>query len=133
MATDQDLMGFGLNALLASRLADCASTINITPAASGSSYATSTIIQGNQFLTYSTSATGGWLGIPAIGGSDNAARIADGFIFMNIGAGAVTLAVVNNTVTLWVAGTATSQTTVAKGHTLSFWPVSINHWASILG
>jgi len=135
MATDQDLMGFGLNAFAASRLADSSSTQAITPAASGSTYATSTILQGNQFFTYSTAATGGWIGLPVVGGSDNAARIADDFTFLNLGAGAVTVACPTG-VTLWLSGTAgitTAGATVAKGHTLQFIAANTTNWAGFLG
>jgi hypothetical protein len=130
MSIDQNLMGLGLPGPLAQRLASAGTgPIAITP--KGSSYATSQLIGGKQYLTFATGAgTAAWLGLPVVGG-DNGPDIGDDFIIHNGNSGPLTVAVAAG-VTVNMTGSQTNQFTIAGFKTAQVWIASTTQWVGSL-
>jgi hypothetical protein len=127
MSLDQNLMGLGLPAPLAMRLATGGTgPVNFT-ATSGAA-----TIGGKQFLTFVNSGSGN-VTLPKVGGADNAPEVADDFVIHNGLGGNVTL-VIPSGVTLNVAGaqysTATAFT-IGSFHTLTAWVQSATQWFGV--
>lgn len=126
MSLDLNLMGLGMTGPLAVRVATGGSgPVAITP--KGSSYATSQLIGGKQFLTFASGApTAAWLGLPGVGG-DQGPEVADDFVIHNGNSGALTVAV-GAGVTVNMKGVQTSQFTIAGFSTAQVWVVSATQW-----
>ena len=126
MSTDQVLMGMGLPAGLAARIAN-AGTGPVLQAAGTGNQAATTPIGGKQFVVFIGSpGTGGSLRLPQFGGSDFAAEIADDFTIHNgVNANVTIYAPLNATVN--IGGTQYSGNTgivLAAFKTLSYWPIN---------
>lgn len=125
MNTANDLMGFGLPPLLASRLSDSGIGV-INPVATGTTATGGFKIVGSQYTTAFTTAGSQQAAVlPAVGG-DAGALIGDDFTISNVSSTALLVFTPTN-VTLNVAGaqvTNTSAITVAQFHTLSAWAIS---------
>lgn len=121
MSLDQNLMGLGMPAALAMRLAS-GGTGPITTASG-------VTIRGKQFITYVN--TSGTVTLPAVGGSDNAAEVADDFVIHNGTAGNVTVSIPSG-VTVNIGGSAlTSAFTLTTFQTITMWVVSTTQWFGI--
>lgn len=130
MALDQNLMGLGLPAPLAIRVAN-GGTGPVTIAAAGTSTATGTQIRGKQFVTYVGSGSG-WAALPTVGGSDNAAEIADDFVIHNGLSSNLTVGIPTG-VTVNIGGSnITSQFTITTAKTFTGWVVSTTQWFGIV-
>jgi len=125
MATDQLLMGLGLNSMLAARLCDTSGSITV--AAAGSSTATSYQVKGTQFTVFVGSGSG-WVALPTVGGSDNAAQIGDQFVIGNGLSSSLTVGIASG-VTVNISGSAiTSQFTITTLKTFTGFPISTTQW-----
>jgi hypothetical protein len=130
MTLDANLMGLGMAPALAQRVASAGTgPIAITP--KGSSYATSQLIGGKQYLTFATGApTASWLGLPVVGG-DTGPDFGDDFIIHNGNSGSMTVAV-GTGVTVNMSGSQTSQFTIAGFKTAQVWVISTTQWMGSL-
>lgn len=130
MSVDQNLMGLGMPAALAVRIAS-AGTGPIGITAKGSSLSTGTQIGGKQFITYVTG-TGGWVSLPASGG-DMGPELGDDFIIHNALSSSASLTVgIPTGVTVNISGTAyTASYTLVTLKTLTLWVQSSTQWFGI--
>jgi hypothetical protein len=131
MALATDLMGFGMPAQLANRMATAGNGA-VTISSAGSGFSTATRIQCTQFLV-SCSDTDGTkaLALPVVGG-DNGALIGDDFIVNN--AGTTSLNLFSSTgVVISVGGVNTSKTTIALHTTMTLYPISTTQWVGVKG
>ena len=130
MATDQLLMGLGLPPMLATRLADTSGSILV--AGAGTSTTTAYQIRGTQFVIFINSgATTNWVALPSVGGSDNAAQVADQFVIHNGNATSATIGIPTG-VTVNIGSTGyTGNYTLTTLKTLNLWPVSNTQWFGI--
>jgi hypothetical protein len=130
MATDQLLMGLGMSSMLAARLCDTSGSITV--AAAGSSNATGYVVRGTQFTVFVGSGTG-WVVLPTVGGSDNAAQIGDTFNIANGLGGSCTIGIPTG-VTVNLGGTAyTGSYTLTTLKTFYGFPVSTTQWCATAG
>lgn len=124
MSQDVNLMGLGLPAALAMRIAN-AGTGPVMIAATGQT------LGGKQFLVYVGSGTGG-VTLPKVGGSDNAPEIGDDFVIHNGLSGSLTVAVQSGT-TVNIGGSANATNfTLATKTTFTGWVVSSTQWFGIV-
>lgn len=132
MATDQLLMGLGMPPMLAERLADTSGSILV--AGAGTSTATAFQIRGTQFLVFINSgATTNWVALPTVGGSDNAAQVADNFVIHNGNATSATVGIPTG-VTVNIGGAnVVGNFTITTAKTFTGWPVSATQWFGIVG
>lgn len=129
MSIDLNLMGLGLPAPLAARIAS-GGTGPVTIAAKGTSTATATQIGGKQFVTFIGSGSG-WVALPAVGGSDMAPEVADDFVIHNGLASSVTVGIPTG-VTVNIGGSnLTAQFTLTTATTFTGWVQSTTQWFGI--
>jgi hypothetical protein len=130
MSLDQNLMGLGLPGPLAQRIASGGTgPIAVTP--KGSSYATSQLIGGKQFVTFvSGAATAAWVGLPVVGG-DSGPDFCDDFTIHNGNTGTLTVGIPAG-VTVNIGGSAsTGNFTIAGLKTASLWVISTTQWMGL--
>ena len=127
MSLDQNLMGLGMPAALAVRIASGGTgPINMAASAAG------VTIGGKQFVTFVNSGSGK-VNLPGVASSDMAPEIADDFVIHNGLGGNLTL-VVPTGVTVNVAGaqyTSATPFTIASFHTLTLWVQSTTQWFGV--
>lgn len=130
MSLDQNLMGLGMPNALAQRVASGGTgPLAVTP--KGSSYATSQLIGGKQFVTFvSGASTSAWVGLPVVGG-DQGPDIADDFVIHNGNSTNLTVGIASG-VTVNIAGAqVTGQFTVSGFKTSQLWVVSSTQWMGL--
>jgi len=127
MALDINLMGMGVSSHLAARTANGGTgPVNIT---AGASSGAATKITGTQFVTYiSGPSGGGWVSMPAVGGSDNAATIADDFVMHNATASPVTVSIPTGVTVNIGSVSVTGQFTIPTIQTVTIWVVNTTQW-----
>ena len=134
MALASDLMGLGIQPLLAARTAT-AGNGPITMFAAGSTFATANRIQCTQFIVSVANADGTkGVSLPPIGG-DNGAFLADDFVINNATpSGTASLFIFASTgVTISIAGTLSAVTSLSSHQTLTAYPISTTQWVGIKG
>lgn len=126
MALDINLMGLGIAPLQAARTAN-GGTGPVTATAKGTSPTTAYQIGGAQFVVSFTATSGGGCAtLPALGGSDMAATIADDFVIHNATAGNMTVFSPSG-MTVNIGGaqySGASGFTLAQFKTLTFYPIT---------
>jgi hypothetical protein len=127
-----DLQGLGVNPLQAQRTAN-AGIGPLTITAAGTAFASATRVGGSQYLVSCSNATASnGISLPPVGG-DNGALIGDVFTINNA-TGTSTLNIFCSTgVTISVANSNTSSTTIAVHTTMTCYPVTTTQWAGIKG
>ncbi len=134
MALASDLMGLGVQPLLAARTAT-AGNGPITMTAAGTNFATANRIKCNQFVVSVTNADGTkGVSLPTVGG-DNGAFLADDFVINNATpSGTASLFIFASTgVVISLGGTLSNLTTLSSHQTLTAYPISTTQWVGILG
>lgn len=132
MALASDLMGFGMPAQLAGRIAT-GGTGPLTLVAIGSSYATATKIlteQGLVSITASGATTTG-VSLPPVG-SDAGALLADDYVINNAGTSAITI-YASTGVLLSMNGSNNSTQPILSQTTVVMYPVSTTQWIGLRG
>jgi hypothetical protein len=121
MTMDVNLMGLGMPAALASRIASGGTgPVSIQAGTSGAP----TKLTGKQFVTFIAGpSTGGTVQLPALGGADHNAEVVDDFIIHNGTAGNVTVVAASGA-TVNINGAAYTSFTLATLKTLTFYPVT---------
>lgn len=126
MALDVHLMGLGVAPIQAARTAN-GGTGPVTGTAKGTSATTALQITGTQFVVSITATSGGGcVTLPGLGGSDNAATVADDFIVHNATAGNLTVFAPSG-MTVNIGGaqySGASPFTLAQFKTLTFYPIT---------
>ena len=125
MATDQLLMGLGLPSQLAARMSDTSGSITV--AAAGSSTATGYQIRGTQFVVFVGSGSG-WVALPAVGGSDNAAQVGDDFTIGNGLSTSLTVGIPTGVTVTMGGAFVTSQFTITTGKVFNGNAISTTQW-----
>ena len=130
MSLASDLMGLGIQPLLAARTAT-AGTGPLTIVAAGATFASATKIQCTQFLVSNTTGGGLSVALPPIGG-DAGAFLGDDFIINN--ASTASLNVFCSTgVTISVAGSNQNSIALTSHQTLTAYPISTTQWIGLRG
>lgn len=131
MALASDLMGLGIQPLLAARTAT-AGVGPITMLAAGSTFATANRIQCTQFIVSVTNSDGTkGVSLPAVGG-DTGAFLADDFVINNAGSASL-FVFVSSGVAISIAGSNTASTILTTHSTLTCYPISTTQWVGIKG
>jgi hypothetical protein len=131
MSLASDLMGLGVSPLLAARTAQ-GGIGPLTITAAGSSFATATRIQCQQYLASCSNADGTVaLSLPVVG-TDNGALLADDFVINN--AGTTSLRVfLSSGVTISIGGVNTSFCTIALHTSMTCYPITTTQWIGVKG
>ena len=130
MSLDVNLLGLGMPAALAARIAS-GGTGPVAVTAKGSSLSTGAQLGGKQFVTYVTGSAG-WVSLPPVGG-DFGPEVADDFVIHNaLSAGASLTVGIPAGVTINISGTAyTGSYTLVTLKTLTMWVQSSTQWFGI--
>ncbi len=131
MALASDLLGLGLNPFLAGHLASGGNG-PLTIAAAGSTFATATKLQAEQFVCSCINADGTkGVALPTVGG-DSGALLADDYVINN--AGSTSLQIFSSSgVVISTGGSNTSSTQVQLHTTMTLYPISTTQWIAVKG
>lgn len=135
MALATDLIGLGLSPLIALRTASAGNgPLTITGIVNSGSFASSTRIQATQFLVSAAGATTGTsygISLPQVGG-DVGAFLGDDFVINNP-ASAVLKVFCSSGVSISVAGSNTSSTSLTSHTTMTCYPITTTQWIGVRG
>ena len=128
MSLDQNLMGLGLPAALAARIASGGTgPVNVTASANPGP-----TIGGKQFVVY-VGAGSGWVTLPKVGGSDMAPEVADDFVIHNGLTTNLTIGIPTGVTVNIAAANLTGNFTLTTVQTITMWVVSATQWFGIKG